>query len=319
MSPSGPEDVRRFIDRGLERYRRGEFIEALAEWEHALRVSPENLECQRLVTFVRQLISSRKTPIAVAALRTPQDKDPTNPEVDEETVERVRRAERSAAQAEAQRESPSGSRESQRRLRDTISSPISSLLAPITAPGWSKSLTSVTSGVPSAPMEDTDTRKLGAHLDHATPASGRRVPDFAEEPSADPARGFRVRAADFVDRCRAELANRQPRAAALAAENALRESEAAPPPGIAEVIEPARLLFESVFAKDVGSLQSVPILTMPPEQLAVQDFDHRAGFLISRMDGLLTVEQIIDVAAMPRFDSLRIISGLIRVGAVRML
>jgi DNA-binding IclR family transcriptional regulator len=49
----------------------------------------------------------------------------------------------------------------------------------------------------------------------------------------------------------------------------------------------------------------------------MMDMDHRAGFLFSRVDGVMDVEQLQEVSGMPRFDALRILSLLLREGIVR--
>jgi hypothetical protein len=44
--------------------------------------------------------------------------------------------------------------------------------------------------------------------------------------------------------------------------------------------------------------------------------DHRAGFLLSLMDGTVDLDTLIDVSGMPRDDVLSIVSELHEVGAV---
>jgi hypothetical protein len=39
--------------------------------------------------------------------------------------------------------------------------------------------------------------------------------------------------------------------------------------------------------------------------------DHRAGFLLSLVDGRLTIEELLDISGMPRLDALRILYGLL--------
>ena len=40
------------------------------------------------------------------------------------------------------------------------------------------------------------------------------------------------------------------------------------------------------------------------------------GFLLSRIDGMLTYEDIVDIAGMPRLEAYRILSSLLRSGLI---
>jgi DNA-binding IclR family transcriptional regulator len=44
--------------------------------------------------------------------------------------------------------------------------------------------------------------------------------------------------------------------------------------------------------------------------------DHRAGFVLSLVDGVSAVEAILDVCGMPRAEALRILHELIDIGAI---
>jgi hypothetical protein len=45
--------------------------------------------------------------------------------------------------------------------------------------------------------------------------------------------------------------------------------------------------------------------------------DHRAGFLLSRVDGLSTVEEVLDICGMPRLEALKTLVDLLDRGAIR--
>jgi hypothetical protein len=62
-----------------------------------------------------------------------------------------------------------------------------------------------------------------------------------------------------------------------------------------------------------------PIRSLPDEDLASIGFDHRAAFLMSRMDGLISVSDLLHVAGMPRFEALRLIAALRRAQAIDMV
>jgi hypothetical protein len=46
------------------------------------------------------------------------------------------------------------------------------------------------------------------------------------------------------------------------------------------------------------------------EEIRWLSLDHRAGFLLSLIDGSLSIEELLDVCGMPRLDALRILFGL---------
>ncbi|MBK6519033.1 MAG: hypothetical protein IPM79_38935 [Polyangiaceae bacterium] len=48
----------------------------------------------------------------------------------------------------------------------------------------------------------------------------------------------------------------------------------------------------------------------------LSSFDHKAAFVLSLVDGTMTIEEILDVAAMPPFDALRILYELAEDGVI---
>jgi hypothetical protein len=72
---------------------------------------------------------------------------------------------------------------------------------------------------------------------------------------------------------------------------------------------------ESLFAT-VGDLAKAPRQKMEDKDLMRQDFDHRAGFLLSLMDGHVTCDEIIAVSGLPQIDALRIMADMVKRGAI---
>jgi hypothetical protein len=322
------DEPRRSIDRGLEWYRRGDLTAALREWEAALAVDPDSVEARALVEFARGRLEGPQD--GADAMQTPEPlrrtaeggsfsedwEEPqlTAAELAHETLERVRKAEEAA----------SGGEEDGvvRPMRTTIVSPLSQLLAPLTSPKWpsGESLDGAPvspvrdDATPATPIVNERTRPVGKD----TPVMGARtVPAVREAPSDDAARTARLQAATLIERCRQELRAGRVDDAATAAEQALLEGEEAPPPGIAEVIEPARALFEQVFEAYVGPADDVLEPAISFNELATMKIDSRAGFLFSRVDGASTVDQLIDISGMGRFDALRVLATLLQRGALR--
>ncbi|MFO0674212.1 MAG: hypothetical protein U0235_32120 [Polyangiaceae bacterium] len=62
----------------------------------------------------------------------------------------------------------------------------------------------------------------------------------------------------------------------------------------------------------LGSLDRVPFVVVAREELRFQSLDHRAGFLLSHIDGVSPLDTILDVSGMPRLDALRILVELVQ-------
>ncbi len=64
------------------------------------------------------------------------------------------------------------------------------------------------------------------------------------------------------------------------------------------------------------TLASVPRLAVTQRQLMAMPLDHRAGFVVSFIDGTYTVEMILDVCPMPRERALAILGELAEQGII---
>jgi hypothetical protein len=133
------------------------------------------------------------------------------------------------------------------------------------------------------------------------------------------AEDIRASTNELIGECRAALNHNRAEPAALAAELALHLSEQGPPAGIEDLLEPSRALFERAFRASMGNPHGCPIRAIPTEDLAEHGLDQRAAFLMSRMDGMTSLADIIDSSGMPRFDAVRILSALRRAKAIDVL
>jgi hypothetical protein len=70
------------------------------------------------------------------------------------------------------------------------------------------------------------------------------------------------------------------------------------------------VLSQMVLAR-LGSLSQAVRVAVPNDQIRWLSLDHRAGFLLSLVDGHLTIEEILDISSMPRLDALRILDSLL--------
>jgi hypothetical protein len=65
-----------------------------------------------------------------------------------------------------------------------------------------------------------------------------------------------------------------------------------------------------MYTARIGPLDKVPMVMVAREQLRWLSIDHRAGFLLSHVDGVSSLEMILDVSGMPLLDALKILAEL---------
>ncbi len=80
--------------------------------------------------------------------------------------------------------------------------------------------------------------------------------------------------------------------------------------GAKTVAETCRTVLRQMYAARIGPLDRVPVVMVPRDQLRWLSIDHKAGFVLSLVDGVSSLEMIIDVSGMPELDTLRILSEL---------
>jgi hypothetical protein len=77
-----------------------------------------------------------------------------------------------------------------------------------------------------------------------------------------------------------------------------------------------REFLHRVYEGHLGDTSRVPLVAVPLHEISAQQLDHRTGFLLSRIDGMLTFEDILDIAGMPRIEAYKILSQLLRKGFI---
>ena len=278
-------ELRQLVQRGFDHYEHGRLHDALADWETALKLDPRNVQVKRLVAFGKK------------------------------------RA----------REIEAGEHTSPSR-RDTLESPIPQFLAALTERKSDK----VT--VPTGPINDGPTPK--SFMDHThssdfewTAPEGKAgapvgkktltaeealAPDTLEDLPVN-AEDIRASASELVGECRTALNDNRAAPAALAAELALQLAERAPPPGLDDLIEPSRALLERAFRAFMGNPHACPIRAITTESISDHGLDERAAFLMSRLDGMTSIADLVDGSGMSRFDAVRVLSSLRRAKAIDIL
>jgi hypothetical protein len=78
----------------------------------------------------------------------------------------------------------------------------------------------------------------------------------------------------------------------------------------------ARLV--QLYASKLGSMDRVVTQNIEPSQVRWLGLDHRSGFLLSRIDGVSTIEEVLDICGMPRLEGLKTLADLLDRGAIRL-
>ncbi len=73
----------------------------------------------------------------------------------------------------------------------------------------------------------------------------------------------------------------------------------------------------AIFQSFLGDLDRQPALAQPLHELANAPISPRAAFLLSRIDGMLTIDEILDVSGMPRLEAYRHLTQLFLRGILR--
>lgn len=282
MARDATPELRQLVQRGLDHHEHGRVHDALADWETALKLDPRNSQVRRLVAF------------GEARVRAIDAGEQTSPS-----------------------------------RRDTLESPIPQFLAALTE------RKSERLAVPSGPVDDNPTPRTfmgdlsSAELEWGVAgktaanqgrgaAADALEPDTLEDLPVN-AEDIRASTSELVAECRAALNDNRPAPAAMAAEMALQIAERAPPPGLDDLIDPSRALFERAFRAFMGNPHACPIRAVATESIADHGLDQRAAFLMSRLDGMTSIADLIDSSGMSRFDAVRVLSALRRAKAIDIL
>jgi hypothetical protein len=76
--------------------------------------------------------------------------------------------------------------------------------------------------------------------------------------------------------------------------------------------ESCRDVLRQMYAARLGPMDQIPVVAIPTEQLRWLTLDHRSGFLLSHVDGVSTLEEILDVSGMNPLEAMRIIYDLLQ-------
>lgn len=80
----------------------------------------------------------------------------------------------------------------------------------------------------------------------------------------------------------------------------------------ASYAESCREKLFSMYAAKLGSMEEIPRVIVPPDQVRWLTLDHRAGFVLSCIDGYSSIEEILDVSGMSPLDALKVLHELLQ-------
>ena len=77
------------------------------------------------------------------------------------------------------------------------------------------------------------------------------------------------------------------------------------------IAESSGTKLRTIYIGRLGALDQVPVMMIPHAELRWLALDHRAGFVLSLVDGTSSIEEIIDVSTMPPLEVLRTLYNLL--------
>lgn len=75
--------------------------------------------------------------------------------------------------------------------------------------------------------------------------------------------------------------------------------------------ESCREVLTQMYSARLGPLDQIATVAIPSDQIRWLSLDHRAGFLLSLVDGVSSIDEILDISGMTRLDALRIMYTLL--------
>lgn len=145
------------------------------------------------------------------------------------------------------------------------------------------------------------------HISSGPPAAATRPPTNTAAPS-----NFSTQPPNFSTKPSSTFSTKSPLITNLPPVAATKPPVAASAPPVAASTPPAT---EAELLARLGPLTSVPVLVGTMSKL---NLDHRAGFLLSFIDGRSTLEDILDACGLPRIEALRTLDDLLQRRAIAM-
>jgi hypothetical protein len=162
-------------------------------------------------------------------------------------------------------------------------------------------------GEPSREHSFSDDQEVTREREPSSPGSGPAPETGSEqddelEALLDPERGLAAAQ-------RLHLTGEHERSLELAERLAARYPHL-PLDGLEPLILENQEALEQIYIERLGPLQCIPVPQAGAERLDSLDLDPRAVFLLTRIDGTLSVEDLLDISGMSRFETARLLLRL---------
>jgi hypothetical protein len=86
---------------------------------------------------------------------------------------------------------------------------------------------------------------------------------------------------------------------------------------VTRVAAECRRVLLGMYESRIGSFQRVPRVAVSAQELVWRSLDAATGFVLSRIDGMSTFEDVVDISGLPRFETCRILNQLLQDGIIR--
>lgn len=209
-----------------------------------------------------------------------------------------------------------------RGRRDTVESPIPGYMAPLTTESGERRLTAAAlgQGVVMVEANADDTRRVDLSARVEDRSSADTLKEFpALVSDSEPPGDVENRVRDLIRQCREAVREARIEDAAMLTELIFELAESAPSPSVESLLHSALAVFERALLGYIGDGRATPIRAVSVQELAELGFDHRAAFLMSRVDGMISVGDLLHVTGLPRFEALRLVAALLRARAIEIL
>lgn len=71
-----------------------------------------------------------------------------------------------------------------------------------------------------------------------------------------------------------------------------------------------------MYESKIGDMSKIPKPLVPPDEVIWMNMHHRAGFILSQVDGTLSYDDLLEISGMDRFDTVRIVADLVTAGII---
>jgi hypothetical protein len=71
-----------------------------------------------------------------------------------------------------------------------------------------------------------------------------------------------------------------------------------------------------MYESRIGSFDQVPALAISSGEIIWHNLNPSTGFILSRIDGMLSFEDIMDISGLPRFETCQILCQLLQDGII---